>query len=186
MGIPYSADQQRLFIRQIICDANKSNNQPNVSDKEKEVLSYLENLPSICYPNGLSIGKLQIKSPLFQRPNSSPSHRKNQLQLIDTDCLEEMKQHKISHYTITTSLAVKRYISFLNCYEPIQKQLPVQGSQANLLPNAEYLLHPFSFVLVQDVPAFTFGKQILKGIFETTLTPYYQMLCSTDSATNRN
>ena len=80
-----------------------------------------------------------------------------------------MKSYSIAHYTITTSLGIRRYLSFLLCYEPIVLQHSASAVTIQL--------QPFAFVMVQSMPAFKFGKDILKGIFEASLIPYYYMLC---------
>lgn len=44
---------------------------------------------------------------------------KTMVGMTDCDALEKMKEHTVGHYTITTSLGVKRFITYINFTEPI-------------------------------------------------------------------
>jgi hypothetical protein len=78
----------------------------------------------------------------------------------------DLKQHSIGHYSITTSLGQKRYLSFLTCIEPLMPK-------SHATDPVEVTLAPFAYILVQEEASFKFSSQILKGIYETTLKPYY-------------
>jgi hypothetical protein len=86
-----------------------------LSDCEKDI-SYLENLQSICYPDGLQSSPLTIKLPP-PKQGGSPSFKTKE-SLDNSEAINQMKNHQITHYSITTQLYVKRYLSILLCQEP--------------------------------------------------------------------
>ncbi|CDW76045.1 UNKNOWN [Stylonychia lemnae] len=177
---PY--EQHKMQLRQLYVQQQSNENLGLQTDKEKEVQSYLENLQSICYLNGVKIDNILIRTlaPGMGKTASLSPSKKQSVSLIDGDALEVLKQTTISHYTITTCLGQKRYISFLLCYEPIYVGLIPQTHLQQAMN--EFVLLPFAYVIVQDSPAFDFSKQILKGVFETSILPYYQMLCIIDQS----
>ena len=78
----------------------------------------------------------------------------------------------VIHYTITTCMGVKRYLSCLLCVEPSQELDKELGDQVAVL-------RPFVYCLVQSTPAFEFSRDLLlEGIHRRVLLPDYKTFCN--------
>lgn len=78
----------------------------NEDENETVITRYLSNMHSICYPRDFQVERKKVSgTPSGDGNVALYKHLKHQTA-------------QVIHYTITTNMGVKRYISCLLCFEP--------------------------------------------------------------------